>query len=130
MIRGIGIDSVELSRCILWNTYSAIQLERIFSPQEIAYCFDHTPSTTQRFAARFAAKEASYKAVCAAFPDLRIPFLTFCKASELIHTPSAPILSINWSYLQQYSSAIKPLICHVSLTHTRTQATALVIMEL
>lgn len=140
MIRGIGIDSVEIERCSTWKNYTATRLARIFSPNEITYCFEHTPSTIQRLAARFAVKEAAYKALCAAYPDVTIPFLTFCKFVELIHTQRAPdhflqkvtgrpTLSVNWSRLQQHNAGIKPLVCHVSLTHTRTYATAVVILE-
>lgn len=129
MIRGIGIDSVEIERCSIWKSYTAIQLARIFLHDEIAYCFEHAPSTVQRLAARFAVKEAAYKALCTAYPDFAIPFLTFCKLVELIHTQHAPILSINWPCLQQHNTTIKPLVCHVSLTHTHTHATAIVILE-
>lgn len=126
MIRGVGIDSVELARCAIWQQYTVHQLTRIFSPAEIAYCFDHAPSTIQRLAARFAAKEATYKALCAAYPDIRIPFLTLCKAVELIQVPNqAPTLAIQWiSFL-----GLTSLISHVSVTHTHTQATAIVILE-
>ncbi|MFI5332717.1 MAG: holo-ACP synthase [Candidatus Babeliales bacterium] len=130
MIRGVGIDSVELARCAIWQHYAAQQLTRIFSSAEIAYCFDHAPSTIQRLAARFAVKEAAYKAVCAAYPDTHIPFLTLCKAVELVQVPHhAPTLYINWSCLQQYNTNITALVCHVSVTHTLIYATAVVILE-
>lgn len=130
MIRAIGIDSVTIARCSPWKHDTQKQLTRIFSPQEIAYCFEHEPSTLQRLAVRFAAKEATYKALCAAYPTLNIPFLTLCPLIELIqHPKSAPILSIAWSTLQRYSKTITPLISHVSATHTHTEATIIVILE-
>lgn len=130
MICGIGIDSVEIERCALWQEYTQRQLERVFSVNEINYCFAHAPSTAQRLAARFAAKEASYKALCTAYPNFSLPFLTACPLIQLIHHEhQAPTLFIDWNTLHHRNSAITPLTCHISVTHTRTHATAVVILE-
>ena len=63
MIVGLGVDITEISRI-----EAAIQrrgrafLERIFTPSEIAYCERHR-NCAERFAGRFAAKEAAMKAL-------------------------------------------------------------------
>jgi holo-[acyl-carrier protein] synthase len=63
MIVGVGIDLVEIAR-----VEAVIQrrgdrfVERVFTPVEIAYCRSHRASS-DRFAARFAAKEAAMKAL-------------------------------------------------------------------
>jgi len=63
MIVGLGVDIAEIDRI-----EAAIQrhgqhfLERLFTPAEIAYCQSHRHSA-ERFAGRFAAKEAAMKAL-------------------------------------------------------------------
>jgi holo-[acyl-carrier protein] synthase len=63
MIVGLGVDITEISRI-----EAAIErrgeafLRRVFTPSEIAYCKTHRNSA-ERFAGRFAAKEAAMKAL-------------------------------------------------------------------
>lgn len=63
MIVGTGVDIAEVSR-----VEAAIRrrgrrlLERVFTPAEIRYCEQHK-NQFERFAARFAAKEAAMKAL-------------------------------------------------------------------
>ena len=63
MIVGLGVDVEEITRI-----GEAIQrhgrpfLDRIFTPAEIAYCERHR-DPVERYAARFAAKEATMKAL-------------------------------------------------------------------
>ena len=63
MIVGLGVDITEISRID-----AAIQrrgqafLQRIFTPSEIAYCERHR-NCAERYAGRFAAKEAAMKAL-------------------------------------------------------------------
>ncbi len=62
-IRGIGVDLVQIPRMreiiVRWQERF---LERIFTPQEIAYCRTRR-DPVPHFAARFAAKEAGLKAL-------------------------------------------------------------------
>src|SRR5579862_1974402 len=63
MIVGLGVDITQVDRIT-----EAIErrgprfLERVFTPSEIAYCQKHRGSA-ERFAGRFAAKEAAMKAL-------------------------------------------------------------------
>ena len=63
MIVGLGVDVAEVSRI-----EAAIErrgrafIERVFTPSEIAYCEKHR-NRAERFAGRFAAKEAAMKAL-------------------------------------------------------------------
>ena len=60
----IGIDIVEVERIKeLVDTYGDKFLKRIFTDREILYCNFSTRLRYQRFAVRFAAKEALIKAI-------------------------------------------------------------------
>ena len=63
MIIGIGIDAVAIDRFNTWHTYPQEKLLRIFSEQEISYCLNNKQKSAERFAARFAAREAFFKAL-------------------------------------------------------------------
>ena len=126
MILGIGIDMVDIVRFANWHTYSHTTLRRIFSLDEIEYCTSLTSQSAQRFAVRFAAREALYKALCQAVPDYKIPFLTLCKHTEIkkdMH--GAPYVVVNWGALQMQHSV------HVllSMTHTCSTAAAYVVVQ-
>ena len=62
-IQGIGIDIVEVERIRdasrRWGTRFE---QRVYTQQELTYC-GNTPSRYWRLAARFAAKEAAFKAL-------------------------------------------------------------------
>ena len=63
LVRGIGIDIVEVTRirsaCTRWGSRFE---KRVYTPQEIRYC-GLADIRYQRLAARFAAKEATFKAL-------------------------------------------------------------------
>jgi len=63
MIVGTGIDIAEPARLqAAVERYGARFLKRVFTPAEIAYC-ESKRNKFERFAARFAAKEAAFKAL-------------------------------------------------------------------
>ena len=63
MIVGTGIDIVEVPRVRAARIRFGARFEqRVFTPAEIAYCRSK-PNADERFAARFAAKEAALKAL-------------------------------------------------------------------
>jgi holo-[acyl-carrier protein] synthase len=63
MIVGLGVDITEIDRieAVIERRGRAF-LERLFTPSEIAYCETHR-HRAERFAGRFAAKEAAMKAL-------------------------------------------------------------------
>lgn len=129
MIIGIGVDSVEIDRFSTWNTYPKSKLLHIFSDDEIAYCLNNKTKSTERFAARYAAKEAFFKALSFANPNKNIPFLTVCKYIQVkkdLH--GKPSIIAHWEKLLAYLDK-KPDIIHLSITHTKMIATAFVILE-
>jgi phosphopantetheine--protein transferase-like protein len=121
MIRGIGVDSVDIKRFALWHTYLQKKLLRIFSEHEIEYCLRNQHKSAERFAVRFAAKEAFFKAFSCAYPDMYIPFLTMCRYVSIQKRAKRPFLCIK--------ELIIDATVHVSLTHTDNVATAFVIIE-
>lgn len=63
MIVGTGVDLADTRRireCI--ERFGARFLERVYTPAEIAYC-ERFKNRAERYAARFAAKEAAFKAL-------------------------------------------------------------------
>jgi len=63
MIVGTGIDLAEPRRLKqAAGRYGARFLRRVFTPAEIAYC-ERKANKWERYAARFAAKEAAFKAL-------------------------------------------------------------------
>lgn len=114
MIKGIGIDIIEVERVEKLGLKSPRFLERIFTASEIAYC-SKKANRFQHFAARFAAKEAFFKAL-----GKRIPW----KDVELINlTSGKPTLKIKGKQRQAFKRI------HVSVSHLAGHALAVVILE-
>jgi len=131
MILGIGIDSVEIKRFFRWRQFSKKTLQRIFTSEEIDYCFITPLKSKERFAVRFAIREAFFKAYSTAFPEVSIPFLTVCKQLVLKKTNyGVPYLLINWGQLIKNSNQMTSKITtNISFSHSKTIATALVILQ-
>lgn len=127
MIIGLGIDTVDIARFSQWHTYSAKQLQKILSPEEIDYCMAISQLASQRFAIRFAAREAFFKAWNSAFPENYIPFLTCCKSLAIRSGKNGePMIAINWKLLGHTQPLFSSLI---SLTHTSSVATACILLQ-
>lgn len=131
MILGIGIDSVDISRFDEYHTHDHAFLEKLFSPQEIAYCLNQS-KPAQHFASRFAAREAFFKAHQAMLfrLDQQHPatLLTVAKHIQVIHNERGlPLLDADWHALLPES--IPAPKAHISITHASKFATALVILE-
>lgn len=127
MILGIGIDTVDVKRFVHWHTYAPSTLRRIFSQEEIDYCLSNLTKSAERFAVRFAAREAFFKAVSSAYPTLKIPFLTLCKNVSITKDfNKGPKLQVNWKKFVLNNKSVNIL---VSFTHTKATATAFIIIE-
>lgn len=134
MIIGIGIDTIEIARFSNWHQKPLHQLKRLFSQEEISYCMQNLDKSAQRFAVRFAAREALFKAISQASPDHTIPLLTLCKSVTITVQAKAPALCIDWHCLAPYIEKkqlgwLQETKSHLSLSHDKTQAIALVILE-
>jgi phosphopantetheine--protein transferase-like protein len=121
----LGIDAVEIERCQKWSAYSIRTLQRLFSLQEITYCLSMPHKAAERFAVRFAAKEALYKAICHAFVDQKISFLRLCRLSEVTLLDRRPAVYVDWQALGIEAQNIS---IAASLTHTKSLAIASVVI--
>lgn len=122
-VAGVGIDIIEVERIQSSITKEQGFRELIFSEREIAYCEGKT-NKYQHYAARFAAKEAFFKALGTgwlkdtAFNEIEISNDESGKPCLEPIGESAVVINRNG-----------PLKISVSLTHLKTMASAVVIIE-
>lgn len=123
MIEGVGIDNVEVARMKNLIDKNNLFRDRVFTPQEIEYCMSQN-NYAQSFAARFAAKEAFAKALGTGF----IGNLDFRQIEVCKDNLGKPYLSLSGeaSLLAQNKNIAT---IHLSLTHTSSIASAVVILE-
>jgi len=119
MIFGIGIDLIEVERVAEKIGKKAGFMELVFSKNEIEYCELRT-NKYEHYAARFAAKEAFFKAMGTgwrdgtAFNEIEItnnengkPGLSFFgKTAEAIEKMKLGKISVSLSHLKTMASAI------------------------
>ena len=124
MIAGIGIDLVEVPRMQkILRRWGDRFTARVYTPEEIAYCRGKALPAIH-FAARFAAKEAALKALGLGLGmglDLR-------EVGVARNNAGLPRLAFTERGLRMLGERS---ICrtHLSMTHTRELALAMVIME-
>ena len=124
MIVGLGVDVTEVDRM-----EAAIErrgrplLERLFTPSEIAYCEKHR-HRAERFAGRFAAKEAAMKALGTGW-SRGVRWVDI----EVVREPSGkPTLKLSGAACAIATSlGVKKIA--LTITHTGNTALALVIFE-
>lgn len=121
MIRGVGIDIIEIDR-IRESIESQGErfLAKVFTPAEILYC-SSKHNAAQHFAARFAAKEAASKALSTGWAgDFR------WKDVELNNEASGqPRLTFHGPL----AGSLDKAAVHVSLSHSHSHVVAVVIIE-
>lgn len=123
---GIGIDTIEVPRIAASiANYGEQFVNRIFSPEEIRYC-NSRKNKAEHFAARFAAKEALAKALGT---GIRNGFRW--KDSVIAKEFSGkPIIILRGEMLDMAERIIgMEYHIHVSLSHTKEVAEAMVIIE-
>ena len=98
-------------------------LEAVFLPAEIAYCHAKR-RPEEHFAARFAAKEAAFKALGAGLAQgLRWHDV------EVVRDPAGPVALRLHGAAAARAAELGATRALVSLSHTRTGAVALVVLE-
>lgn len=123
MIRGIGIDMIEVERIALKVGKDSGFRELVFSQDEIEYCESKT-HCAEHYAARFAAKEAFFKALGTGWKNG-----TAFNEIEIVHdAEGCPHLKFTGETAKTLESLKLGKII-VSLSHIRSVATAIVIIE-
>ena len=124
MIVGTGIDIAEVER--IEQTIARFGgrfKERVFTADEIRYCESKT-NKAERYAARFAAKEAGMKAIGTGWSrgvrwqDIEVRRLPGGRPTVVFHGKAGEIFA-----------KLGGVRAHLSITHTKESAMAYVIIE-
>ncbi|HTP85590.1 MAG TPA: holo-ACP synthase [Bryobacteraceae bacterium] len=125
MIVGSGVDIAEVDRIkAAADRFGARFIERVYTPLEIAYVERRKSGRWERYAARFAAKEAGMKAIGTGWrrgvrwQDFEVTNLPSGKPTLKFHGAAA-----------QFAAMLGVRNIALSLTHTATEALAYVILE-
>jgi holo-[acyl-carrier protein] synthase len=124
MVVGLGTDMIEIGRIEeSVARFGERFLERVFTPGEIAYC-QRKRSSAESFAARFAAKEAGAKAL-----GTGISRGVSWKEIEVRREPGEKP-TLHWSgRAAERAAELGVVRTELSLTHSRTVAMAVVVVE-
>lgn len=124
MIVGTGVDLAEVGRVrAAVERYGKRFIERVFTPGEIAYV-ERKANRFERYAARFAAKEAGMKAIGTGWrrgvrwQDFEVANLPSGRPTLRLHGEAASV-----------AEQLGVRHIHLSLTHTAEMAMAHVILE-
>ena len=124
MIVGIGIDRIEIDRVrTAWRRHGERFHRRVYTDDEWCYCLSR-PDPASSLAARFAAKEATMKAMGRGWEG----GIRFRQIEITRNSAGAPGVRFHGAALD-YSRSLGAGHSHVSLTHDRTHAMALVVIE-
>jgi len=118
-LKGAGIDLIDILRIAKLKDDRRF-LDKIFTPAEIEYCFGKR-YPERSLAARYAAKEAVGKAIGSGIMNR---FLGW-KDVEVVRTTGKPSIKLHG----HAAEFLKDAVIQLSLTHTDTQAAAMVYFE-
>jgi holo-[acyl-carrier protein] synthase len=124
MIVGIGIDIVDIERlrkALLRQKDRFIQ--RVFTEREHDFCRTHR-DPVPHYAARFAAKEALFKALGTGWAQ----GVTWLNVEVKREPPGEPMLLLSGE-AEKISRALGVAGVHLSLSHSESSAAAVVILE-
>jgi holo-[acyl-carrier protein] synthase len=121
MILGIGTDIIEVSRVLNSSTREDSR-KKLFTEKEIAYCSKQDGG--QSYAARFAAKEAFFKALGTGWSNN----LAWTDVEILNNESGKPYFLLHGEALSQMN-ALGGKTVHLSLSHIKSHAIAYVIIE-
>ena len=125
MIVSIGIDIIEIRRVREVLARTPRFRERVFTEDERAYCDSRgAVNAVQHYAARFAAKEAAFKALRTGWRDGLAWHHVEVASDEL----GAPLLLLS-GHARALFEGLGATHAHLSLSHTSEHAVAQVIFE-
>jgi holo-[acyl-carrier protein] synthase len=124
MIKGLGIDTIELSRIArVYERYGERFLNRIYGPEERVYALRYA-DPVPRLAARFAAKEACMKALGTGW-NFGVRWRDIAVVNE---RGGKPMLTLEGK-AKDFFTTLGGERIHLSITHGKEHATAVVIFE-
>ena len=124
LILGVGLDVVEVARVRASVRRSGERFsQRVFTPAEIAYCAGRARKF-EHLAARFAAKEATLKAL-----GTGITGWASMQEVEIVHDAAGrPEIRLRGGVLRRARS-LGVKATHLSISHTEGVAAAMVVLE-
>ena len=126
MIRGVGLDLADIDRIArLLARHPERARARLFTAGERAYC-DRRGAPARHFAARFAAKEAAYKALAGSEEARHIHWQEIEVANSLLD--GRPTLLLHGAAARR-AAELDVVSIHVTLTHSEQVAAAVVVLE-
>ena len=122
MISGIGVDMVRTRRMDRWGEVPGL-LERYFHPQELAAALAKGRGASLSLAARFAAKEAFGKALGTGLAGIVLKDIMVVNNEK-----GRPEIRVSGTALAALEESGANRI-HLSMTHERENAVAMVVLE-
>jgi holo-[acyl-carrier protein] synthase len=124
MIVGLGVDISEIDRIeAAIRRHGRAFIERVFAPREIEYCERHR-GPAERYAARFAAKEATMKALGTGWRR----GVRWVDIEVVREASGRPTIELRGA-ARQHADRLGVSRIHLSLTHSGNLAFAEVIFE-
>jgi holo-[acyl-carrier protein] synthase len=124
LIFGIGIDLIEVARIEKQIDSQTRFKTKIFSKKEIEYCESFKANRTQHYAARYAAKEAFFKALGSGYRG----GLKFAEISIENDDLGKPVVVLSGG-ARDLAESQRFANINVSLSHVKEYACAIVIIE-
>ncbi|HEY0080891.1 MAG TPA: holo-ACP synthase [Pyrinomonadaceae bacterium] len=124
MIISIGIDIVEVERVRRTIERTPRFVERVFTQAERAYCDSRGTVAAQHYAARFAAKEATLKALGTGWSG----GVAWHDVEVVAEETGAPALTLRSRALELFKQR-GATHSHLSISHTSEHAIAQVVLE-
>ncbi|HEY9115285.1 MAG TPA: holo-ACP synthase [Bacteroidales bacterium] len=124
MIFGIGTDIIEVKRMENRLADNDALKQKIYTPAEQLYCDEGNVTRFQRFAARFAAKEAFFKALGTGYRY----GMAFHEIEVMNDELGKPYIVLHGK-VKEYLEKEGVSIIHLTISHVKEMASAFVVLE-
>ncbi|MFA8450659.1 MAG: holo-ACP synthase [Bacteroidales bacterium] len=123
MILGIGTDIIDNARIERYLSRNELLKNRLFSKAEQEYC-DSKAKSAEHYAARFAAKEAFFKALGTGYRY----GMAFHEIEVMNDELGKPFIQLSGK-AQEFADNMKVKTVHISISHLKDIASAFVVLE-
>lgn len=123
MVKGTGVDIIDIPRIKKMVSEDNRFLEKVFTQTEISYCEGKFRKEIH-YAARFAAKEAFFKAIGTGWRD-GMKWTDICVENDELGKPEIKLEGKTRENFEKNSTKH----IHLSLSHTKEYAVAFVVVE-